>query len=238
MVRRLGKLYARRIVNVNVNVVAAGLLALAPTVGLVHLADIAGFTPWAAARLGVQPEFIVNAITFFGDVFCDVGIYFFLHWVANHWPRRAAQKLHLPQPHPIHPTFFKDATMVQVERMTLSPLLYAIWLGIQHFLLVHGAHLTYATVVGGVIGIGTTRFLHTLWMIRQQRRWAKKAAIAAAEALGNCPKCKYNLKGLKQPVCPECGCELVPAANPPASPMVAPPSQPPVEKAAPQSISK
>src|SRR5688572_32821622 len=95
MVRRLGKLYARRIVNVNVNIVAAGLLALFPTVGLVHLADIVGFTTWAAGLLGVHHEFIINGITLAGDVFCDVSIYYCLHWLANHWPRRASQKLHV-----------------------------------------------------------------------------------------------------------------------------------------------
>lgn len=225
MVRRLGKLYARRIVNVNVNIVAAGLLALLPTVGLVHLAEIVGFTGWAAKKTGLHHEFIVNGITFLGDVVCDVAIYYCLHWVANHWPRRAAEKLHLPQPHPIHPTFFKDATMVQVERMTLSPLLYALWLGTQHMLLVRGANLTYATIVGGIVGIGTTRVLHTLWMIRQQRRWAKKAAVAAAVAMGKCPKCSCGLEGLREPTCPGCGCSLVPAPAAPV-PMVEPPSLP------------
>jgi hypothetical protein len=208
MVLRLGKLYARRIVNVNVNIVAAGLLALLPTVGLVHFMDGVGLTSWTARRLGVDAEFVVNAVTLVSDVVCDVGIYFCLHWLANHWPRRAAQKLHLPQPHPIHPTFFKDATMVQVERMMLSPLLYLLWLGIQHMLLIRGVSLTHATVAGGVIGIGTTRFLHTLWMIRQQRRWAKKAEAAAAGA--RCPKCAAILTEATASACPQCGCDVRP----------------------------
>lgn len=207
MVLRLGKLYARRIVNVNVNIVAAGLLALAPTVGLVHLSDIVGFTEWLAKVFRVNPEFVVNGITFVCDVVCDVAIYYCLHWLANHWPRRAAQKLHLPQPHPIHPTFLKDATMVQVERMTLSPLLYALWLGTQHMLLVRGVGLTYATVAGGVLGIGTTRVLHTLWMLRQQRRWAKRAEQTAKAAGRHCPKCNAGVSDSAS-ACPGCGSPL------------------------------
>lgn len=205
MVSRLGKLYARRIVNVNVNIVAAGLLALLLTVGVVKVADHTGFTNWAAGLLGVQHEFIVNAITFVSDLLSDVVIYYCLHWVANHWPRRAAQKLHLPQPHPVHPTFFKDATLVQVERMALSPLLYVLWLGTQHLLMVRGAPAWEATIVGGVLGISITRFLHTLWMLRQQRRWERKAKEAAAAAISTCARCGYSLAGLPSAVCPECG---------------------------------
>jgi hypothetical protein len=105
--------------------------------------------------------------------------------------------------------------MVQVERMTLSPLLYALWLGAQHVLLVRGMTLTYATVVGGAVGIFVTRILHTLWMIRQQRRWTKKAALAAAIALGECPRCTCSLAGLLQPACPGCGCTLPPVVTGP-----------------------
>src|SRR5690606_21522501 len=108
MVSRLGKLYARRIVNVNVNILAAGALALLLTVCVVKVAEHTGFINWVSGHLPIKAEFVVNAITFITDVTCDVVIYYFLHWVANHWPRRAAQKLHLPQPHPVHPTFFKD----------------------------------------------------------------------------------------------------------------------------------
>jgi ribosomal protein L32 len=204
MPSRLGQLYARRVVNVNVNIVAAGMFALVLTVGVVKLAEQLGFTAWLARTVRVQHEFAVNAVTFVSDLTCDVVIYYALHWVANHWPRRAAQKLHLPQPHPVHPTFFKDATLVQVERMALSPLLYALWLGTQHLMMVRGVPTWEATVLGGVLGITTTRCLHTIWMVRQQRRWEAKAKQAAA-AVARCPKCGYSLAGLASATCPECG---------------------------------
>lgn len=215
MPSRLGQLYARRVVNVNVNIVAAGLLALLLTVGVVKVAETIGFTAWLARKVGVQHEFAVNAVTFVSDLSCDVVIYYGLHWVANHWPRRAAQKLHLPQPHPVHPTFFKDATLVQFERMVLSPLLYALWLGTQHLLMVRGVPTWEATVAGGILGISVTRCLHTLWMVRQQRRWEEKARLAAA-AMVRCAKCGCSLAGLESGVCPECG-QATGVSTPPVS---------------------
>lgn len=206
MVRRLSKLYRQRIVNVNVNIVLAGMLALAPTLLIVHLATTFGFTEKLARLLGIEREFAINAITFLGDVVCDVGIYYGLHWLANHWPRKATETLHLPQPHPVHPSFFKDATMVQVERMTLSPFLYLLFLGTQHLLIVRDVDPVAATAIGAGIGITATRILHTLWMVRQQRRAARRyaASLAAAPAV-RCPECDRDLGAQAGGTCPGCG---------------------------------
>ena len=51
MLRWLGQIYARRIVNVNVNIVLAGVLALPPTLLAV----------WVAHRLEVPPGWRISA---------------------------------------------------------------------------------------------------------------------------------------------------------------------------------
>ncbi|MBL8764181.1 MAG: hypothetical protein JNM07_07920 [Phycisphaerae bacterium] len=155
----LGRFYARRIVNINVNIVLAGLLSLLPTLLCVALADQfwgVGRNPW-----------IVNAITFVADVVFDFLIYYILHWLANHMPRRR-----LPSPDGVSPilNYFKDATLIQFERATLSPLLYAILLGTQHMLIrydVVGHNL--ATVLGFVVAIAVVRVIHTAWMLKSPR---------------------------------------------------------------------
>lgn len=160
MLRWLGQLYARRIVNVNVNIVLAGLLALPPTLLAV----------WLAHRAGVETPWKITLITFVTDVVADVAIYYTLHWLANHWP--ALHVLRRDHPHKVHKahlSFFKDATLVQVERAALSPILYFLFLGTQHVLIAHDWHPVPATVIGFAVGIGTARTLHTLWMLRQER---------------------------------------------------------------------
>lgn len=161
MLRWIGQLYARRIVNVNVNIVLAGLLALPPTLLAV----------WIAHRMGVETPWKITLITFVTDVVADVAIYYTLHWLANHWP--ALHFLRRDHPHKVHKahlSFFKDATLVQVERAALSPILYFLFLGTQHVLMAHGWHPVPATVIGFAVGIGTARTLHTLWMLRQERQ--------------------------------------------------------------------
>lgn len=170
MLQWLGQLYTRRIVNVNVNIVLAGVLALPPTLLAV----------WLAHRMGVETPWIISAITFVTDVVADVVIYYSLHWLANHWPALHVLRRH--HPHKVqkaHLSFFKDATLVQVERAALSPLLYFLFLGTQHVLMANGWHPVPATVIGFAIGIGVARLLHTLWMLRQERR--ERLALARQE---------------------------------------------------------
>lgn len=170
MVRRLQQLYARRIVNVNVNIILAGLLALIPLTGVVHL----------VTRLGVEHKWTITGITFVADVIFDVLIYFGLHWWANHGgPSRhkTEELLHADL------SYFKSVTLVQFERAALSPILYALALGLQRLLMHWQWSPVLATVLGFLVGIGLTRVLHTIWMIEQERRArARMKTSSAAEA--------------------------------------------------------
>ncbi len=181
MVRRIGKYYSRRIVNVNVNIVLAGLLALIPTVGVVHLTRYMGFAEGEPEQLTVRAKLSIGAITFAADVVFDVAIYYALHWMANHWPRRWRKE----EPERggaggAQPTFFRDATMVQVQRMMISPLLYTLWLGGQFVMMKLGVGRELATVIGFVVGITVARTVHTVWMLRSERAAVRRVVGARA----------------------------------------------------------
>lgn len=161
MLRWLGQCYARRIVNVNVNIVLAGVLALPPTLLAV----------WVAHRLGVPQGWRISLITFVTDITADVMVYFVLHWLANHWPALHVLRREEPdEPPKERLSFFKDATLVQVERAALSPLLYLLLLGTQYILTHRGMHPVPATAIAFAVGIGTTRAIHTVWMYKQERK--------------------------------------------------------------------
>lgn len=161
MLRWLGQCYARRIVNVNVNIVLAGVLALPPTLLAV----------WVAHRLGVPQGWRISLITFVTDITADVAVYFVLHWLANHWPALHVLRREEPDEVPKQRlSFFKDATLVQVERAALSPLLYLLLLGTQYVLTHRGMHPVPATAIAFAVGIGTTRVIHTVWMYKQERK--------------------------------------------------------------------
>lgn len=149
--RFLASLYARRIVNVNVNIIAAGLLALIPLTLTVHI---------ATTRFGLEDKIWISALSFFADVFFDVAIYFVLHWLANHSPLR---RRHMNRPP--RPSFIRDASLVQFERALISPLLYLVALGLQQVLMRDGASPEVATAIGFACGIATSRIVHTAWMI-------------------------------------------------------------------------
>jgi len=161
MLRWLGQLYARRIVNVNVNIVLAGVLALPPTLLAV----------WIAHRMGVEQGWRISLITFLTDIVADVLVYFALHWLANHWPVLAViRREDAEGPPKPRLSFFRDATLVQVERAALSPLLYLLLLGTQYVLTHEGMHPVPATAIAFALGIGTTRVIHTVWMYKQERK--------------------------------------------------------------------
>lgn len=167
MIRLLGKWYSRRIVNVNVNVIVAGLLALMPLAATIHI---------ATTYFGLTDKLWIAVLTFVADVSFDVVIYYALHWLANHAPHLTRR---LPDPGTVvQPSFFKDASLVQFERAALSPLLYALALGLQNFLMHRGFPPTIATVLGFILGMCVVRFIHTFWMVRQAR--TKTAAALAA----------------------------------------------------------
>lgn len=187
MLERLGAWYSRRIVNVNVNIIAAGVLALGPVLLVVRLTEYVLKTGLGHyERLRGHHQLIISAMTFVSDVVFDVVIYYFLHWLANHAPfLKAARKTQLNAVADAaveSVPFFKDATKVQFQRAVISPLLYIIWLGLQ-FYLSHFVDMsvTWATVIGFVVAIGTARTLHTVWMIREERAFrARATAVGGA----------------------------------------------------------
>ncbi|MDX2146018.1 MAG: hypothetical protein SFZ23_00725 [Planctomycetota bacterium] len=174
------RLYARRIVNVNVNVVAAGLLALLPTIAVVHVLTVLGWIPHPS-EAGSHHKLLIGAITFIADVVFDVAIYYALHWLANHMPRVAAGPTHSLEVG-AQPTFLRDATQVQVERMALSPLFYIVALGGQHVLLQLHVPTVTATGISFGIAILVTRTIHTFWMLRNERR-ARRVRLAKLEPI-------------------------------------------------------
>lgn len=166
----LGRLYGRRIINVNFNVVLAGSLALLPTLWIVSLTR----TLWG----GINNKFAITAITFVSDLIFDVVIYFVLHWLANHLPRRwGAVSSHAYQ----HLSFIRDASLVQFERMLMAPVLYTVALGLQNFLMHDGVSREWATVWGFAVGVAITRTMHTFWMLRNEGR-AKRLKANAVDA--------------------------------------------------------
>jgi len=165
------RLYDRRVVNVNVNIVVAGVLALAITVGVMHVWEVWGVLDWLDRNLPIRKELIINALTFLVDIIADVAVYYVLHWLANHAPRKTPRiGRKITQAGLDTMNFVRDATLVQFERAVLSPLLYIVALGTQHVMIANGSGVAKATAFGFGAGIVLTRVLHTLWMLRNERR--------------------------------------------------------------------
>lgn len=165
--QRLLQFYNRRIVNINVNVIAAGILALGPTVVVVHL----------SRRFGVADDdkFLITVITFIADLVSDVVIYFGLHWLANHRP--GVRRLTQVDAAYRQLSFIRDAATVQIQRAILSPLLYTVAFGTLYLLLHAGWARELASACGLVAGIALTRILHTVWMIRWERHAMAKLRL-------------------------------------------------------------
>ena len=156
----LWRLYQRRIINVNINIAVAGFLAMAPTVGIIHLMTTLTHMPEPEDMSQGQKLFI-NAMTFIVDIFFDVVIYYGLHWLANHSPWRSEKLADASKPQ-----FLKDASIVQFERACLSPLFYIIALGGQNLLMQFNVDAAIATAICFTAAILVSRVLHTLWMLR------------------------------------------------------------------------
>ena len=188
----LGRWYARRIVNVNVNVIVAGMLAMALTLIPVH------FT----RHLDINSKWVIVAITHGCDASFDVANYYLLHWLANHW--RAFPWVKHRKPHPAGLSFIRDATLVQFERAMLVPVYYGVALAIQlvmlHSLKDGSDHRELTTVVGLGGGLICTRVIHTAWMLWSERRWAKRASCTPEIC---CPGCGEPLP-FTEAVCPVC----------------------------------
>jgi len=166
----LGRLYSRRLINVNVNVVVAGLLAMLLTLIPVHL-----------TRNFTDHKYIVWGVTVGFDVLFDVVIYYALHWLANHMPARKRRPL---VPGVTELSFLRDATLVQFERAMLAPVYYSVFSALQLWALHEGWEREWATVLGIGSALVATRILHTLWMLRNQRRAAKQRQTAPGDTAG------------------------------------------------------
>ncbi|MFK7884569.1 MAG: hypothetical protein AB8F26_10350 [Phycisphaerales bacterium] len=148
---RLFKLYQRkRVVNINFNVIAAGLLAIA----------LAKFpVAWAAELIGREHKLIISLATYAIDMVFDSIVYFGLHWIANQWKPG--------DPEPVDKDrvrrFFADALVVQGERMVLVPVFAIIAIG-GMYVLQHRTDIGvgWLFVMTYTFAILVTRVLHTI----------------------------------------------------------------------------
>jgi hypothetical protein len=188
----LGRLYAKRIINVNVNIIVAGLLAMGLTLIPVHM----------TRHVGIDTKWMIVAITLGFDVVFDVAIYFFLHWLANHW--RAFPWVKHRRGHHAQLSFIRDATLVQFERALLAPVYYGTLVGAQWVLLHELPDGADQRELAAVLGLGSgllvTRLLHTAWMLHTEHRYRRRHGTRSPLL---CPTCGGPIP-LPDAACPVC----------------------------------
>lgn len=154
MPKRVFKLYQRkRVININVNILAAGLISIALTKFPIH---------WISAWIGEDQKFYISVIAYALDTTMDFLVYFALHWLANHW-----------NPHGHHPEtdqktklkkFAKEATRVQAERIALVPVFMLLSMGgmyaLQRFAEISAS---WSFVIAFISAMLVTRVIHTIW---------------------------------------------------------------------------
>lgn len=157
MHQRLFKFYQRkRVVNINLNMLTAGFLAIA-------LAKLP--VKWMGDWIGPEHKLLITALAYALETVLDVVVYYALHWMANHWNPRG----HLPKhdQRPKSRRFIQDATRLQAERMALVPIYILIGPGGMWALQVYaGIQHSWAFVIAFISAIITTRVIHTLWGLR------------------------------------------------------------------------
>lgn len=154
---RLFELYQRkRIVNINLNILASGVLAVIVAKPLVVLVG-----NWIGPERLLSVTLAAGAV----DMVVDVAIYYALHWFANHWnpPWKRSSRTSPKR------SFFRDASVVQFERAILSPLYYLVAMGLMYGLQHRGMAHGWAFVVGFISGLVVTRVVHTAWGLRSGR---------------------------------------------------------------------
>jgi len=155
MARRLVRFYQKsRLLNINLNLVVAGFLAIALAKYPVMLVE-----QWLAGQ-----KLLITVIAYVIDTVFDVAVYFGLHWVANHWRPPA---VHGKAPKPERPkhrkNFLADAGRVQAERMVLVPVFAAVSMGMMYGLQKFGGmSASWAFVYSFATAILVTRALHTI----------------------------------------------------------------------------
>lgn len=158
--RSVFRLYQRkRVININVNVVAAGVVSTLLVSGilwLLHDVFRLGWPTWAYTGFGVV-----------ADVVLDVSLFVALHWVANQWrpldPGSGRERREL---HAVTPPHLADTAQVQFERIVISPLYYVLAAAGTEGLQRLDVHPSWATFVGYIASLGITRVIHTLWGLR------------------------------------------------------------------------
>lgn len=181
MPARLFRLYQRkRVININANIIAAGIGSTIIVVGLIWLLKHPLGCHW--------PTWGYTAFSLVADLVLDVSIFAMLHWVANHWRpldgKTAHEKLQLGAAAPPH---LEDAAKVQLERAVLSPLYYLIAVVGTEWLQRVGVHPAGAVSIAYPAGLLVTRTLHTVWGLRtgtfdDHHVREKKLRIAAKRA--------------------------------------------------------
>ena len=157
---RLFRLYQRkRVININANIIAAGLLSTLAVMGLLACLKYVVGTSW--------PTWGYTGFSLAADIVLDVAIFAGLHWIANHWrPLKARDdaehaKLHAPAPHPV-----KDTAHLQFERAVISPLYYVIAVLGTEWLQRTGMAPYWAVAIAYPAGLVVTRTIHTVWGLR------------------------------------------------------------------------
>ncbi len=179
---RLFRLYQQhRIININLNVIGAGFLAIALAKWPVH-----AFSVW----VGEQHKLLISVAAALIDGLADIAIYFVLHWVANHWRPLTAQK---PGDDDTHPDFWRDASVVQFQRLALTPLFYLVSIGGMYGLQHWGMRASWAFVVAFATAIVLTRIIHTWWGLRTGTFKRPKARPASSEPAENPPPMQGQL---------------------------------------------
>jgi hypothetical protein len=184
--------YAKRIVNVNVNIVLAGLFAAVFTTLAVRLLNT-----WHL--LDGQPHWVAIVIMFIIDMVFDVVIAVSLHWLANHLPARlrgarrmvdAADRVIDAAPPPI--SFVKDATTIQFQRLCISPVLYGTAWAMQWWLLHEGVRAEWTVLPAYMTGVLVARAIHTPWLLYADRKvweqWEQATRARGANNLAIVPK--------------------------------------------------
>ncbi len=156
MPKRAFKFYQRnRVVNINLNILAAGLLAIV----LIKL-PVMYISKW----IGPEHKLLISVIAYILDTIVDVMVYYGLHWVANHWDPNNRRDL---SKQPKKRRFVHDATRIQAERMALVPIFMLVAIGgmwaLQNYFSI-GA--SWALIYAFVSAMLITRVIHTFWGYR------------------------------------------------------------------------
>jgi len=162
---RLFRLYQRkRVININTNVVAAGLLSTFIVAALLWLIRHPLDQHW--------PKWAFTAFSLVADLILDVAIFTGLHWLANHYRPKTgplaaipdsaeARHLSIPPPH-----VAKDTAQLQLERAVISPAYYAIAGGGTYLCQYLGLGPYWAVLIAYPAGLVVTRTIHTLWGLK------------------------------------------------------------------------